>query len=73
MLLGHPSARLARDSEGLEEAPFLDAGQKRDILYNNAAGFLRLDRATIDRHHREAAETAPAQAGAVGQATGSTP
>jgi predicted TIM-barrel fold metal-dependent hydrolase len=27
----------------IEEAPFLNAGQKRDILYNNAARFLRLD------------------------------
>jgi predicted TIM-barrel fold metal-dependent hydrolase len=26
----------------VEQAPFLDAGQKRDILYNNAARFLRL-------------------------------
>jgi len=26
----------------VEDAPFLDAGQKRDILYNNAARFLRL-------------------------------
>ncbi|WP_119718621.1 amidohydrolase family protein [Cognatilysobacter tabacisoli] len=60
---------------GVDSAGFLTPAQKRDILYNNAAGFLRLDRATIDRHHREAAETAPApaQAGAVGQAAGSTP
>jgi predicted TIM-barrel fold metal-dependent hydrolase len=27
----------------IEDAPFLSAGQKRDILYNNAARFLRLD------------------------------
>jgi predicted TIM-barrel fold metal-dependent hydrolase len=27
----------------IEEAPFLSASQKRDILYNNAARFLRLD------------------------------
>ena len=27
----------------IESAPFLTAGQKRDIFYNNAAGFLRLD------------------------------
>ncbi len=26
----------------VEDAPFLDAGQKRDILYNNAARFLRV-------------------------------
>lgn len=34
------------------EAPFLTTAQKRDILYNNAARFLRLDSATIARHHR---------------------
>lgn len=36
---------------GVEEAPFLSPGQKRDIFYNNAAVFLRLDKKTIDRHH----------------------
>lgn len=35
----------------IEEAPFLTGQQKRDIFYNNAARFLRLDKATIDRHH----------------------
>jgi predicted TIM-barrel fold metal-dependent hydrolase len=35
----------------IEDAPFLTAEQKRDILYNNAARFLRLDKATVDRHH----------------------
>jgi predicted TIM-barrel fold metal-dependent hydrolase len=35
----------------IEEAPFLSAKQKRDIFYNNAARFLRLPQATIDRHH----------------------
>ena len=34
----------------IEEAPFLSPEQKRDILYNNAARFLRLDAATIARH-----------------------
>ena len=34
----------------IEEAPFLSHEQKRDILYNNAARFLRLDEATIVRH-----------------------
>jgi predicted TIM-barrel fold metal-dependent hydrolase len=29
--------------EAIEEADYLTAGQKRDILYNNAARFLRLD------------------------------
>ena len=30
--------------EAIEEADYLTAAQKRDILYNNAARFLRLDR-----------------------------
>ena len=35
----------------IEEAPFLTREQKRDILYNNAARFLRLTPAQIARHH----------------------
>ena len=35
----------------IERAPFLSAVQKRDILYNNAARFLRLSPVEIDRHH----------------------
>lgn len=35
----------------IEEAPFLSREQKRNILYNNAARFLRLTRAEIDRDH----------------------
>lgn len=35
----------------ITEAEFLTEEQKRDILYYNAARFLRLDKATIDRHH----------------------
>lgn len=35
----------------IEEAPFLDDQQKRDILYNNAARFLRLSDETIEQHH----------------------
>lgn len=35
----------------IEGAPFLTAQQKRDILYNNAARFLRLSAAEIARHH----------------------
>ena len=34
----------------IEEAPFLTAEQKRDILYNNAARFLRLSEAEMARH-----------------------
>ncbi|MGH7574272.1 MAG: amidohydrolase family protein [Longimicrobiales bacterium] len=36
----------------IEEAPFLSEEQKRDILYNNAARFLRLSDDEIARHHR---------------------
>lgn len=34
----------------IKEAPFLSEAQKRDILYNNAARFLKLDAATIAKH-----------------------
>ena len=37
--------------EIVEEAPFLSEEQKRDIFYNNAARFLRLDEKEIARHH----------------------
>jgi len=39
--------------DGVDQALFLSPEQKRDIFYNNAAVFLRLDQATIDRHHRK--------------------
>jgi uncharacterized protein len=35
----------------INEAPFLSDDQKRDILYNNAARFLRLSEAEIAQHH----------------------
>lgn len=35
----------------INEAPFLTAAQKRDILYNNAARFLRLTKEEVGRHH----------------------
>ncbi len=35
----------------INEASFLTEGQKRDILYNNAARFLRLSETEIARHH----------------------
>jgi len=38
---------------GVEQATFLSPEQKRDIFYNNAAVFLRLDQATIEKHHRK--------------------
>lgn len=38
--------------EAIESAPFLSAQQRRDILYNNAARFLRLSPEQTARHHR---------------------
>jgi len=38
--------------EAIEKADFLSPEQKRDILYNNAARFLRLSPEQIARHHR---------------------
>jgi predicted TIM-barrel fold metal-dependent hydrolase len=43
---------IERSIRVIEEAPFLNEEQKRDILYNNAARFLRLDDAEITRHHQ---------------------
>jgi uncharacterized protein len=37
--------------DSITQAPFLSEEQKRDILYNNAARFLRLTPAEIARHH----------------------
>ena len=37
----------------IKEAPFLSTGQKRDLLYYNAARFLRLSDQEIARHHRQ--------------------
>jgi predicted TIM-barrel fold metal-dependent hydrolase len=37
--------------ESVERAPFLSRSQKRDILYNNAARFLRLSNEEIKRDH----------------------
>jgi predicted TIM-barrel fold metal-dependent hydrolase len=42
---------IERSIEVIEQANFLTSAQKRDILYNNAARFLRLDAKTIARHH----------------------
>jgi hypothetical protein len=36
----------------IEEAPFLSEAAKRDILYHNAARFLRLGEEEIARHHK---------------------
>lgn len=42
---------LERSIAVIEDAPFLEEEQKRDILYNNAARFLRLSKEQIARHH----------------------
>jgi uncharacterized protein len=42
---------IERSIAAIERAPFLSEAQKRDILYNNAARFLRLSPETIARHH----------------------
>jgi uncharacterized protein len=42
---------IERSIEAIEKAPFLTARQKRDILYNNAARFLRLSKTDIE-HQR---------------------
>jgi uncharacterized protein len=42
---------IERAVEVIMEAPFLSEEQKRDILYNNAARFLRLSDEEITRHH----------------------
>ncbi|MBL0916033.1 MAG: amidohydrolase family protein [Sphingopyxis sp.] len=36
----------------IEEAPFLNERQKRNMFYNNAARFLRLTKEQIEAHHR---------------------
>jgi hypothetical protein len=45
---------LERAISVIDEAPFLSAEQKRDILYNNAARFLRVSNEEIARHHGKA-------------------
>jgi predicted TIM-barrel fold metal-dependent hydrolase len=42
---------IERSVRVIEEAPFLDARQKRAILYDNAARFLRLTPEQIAAHH----------------------
>lgn len=42
---------IERSIRVIREAPFLSDAQKRDILYNNAARFLRLSEDEIARHH----------------------
>lgn len=42
---------IERALAAIEQAPFLSTAQKRDILYHNAARFLRLSESEIARHH----------------------
>ena len=42
---------IERSIETINRASFLSEKQKRDILYNNAARFLRLSNAEISRHN----------------------
>jgi len=42
---------IERAIETIESASFLSEQQKRDILYNNAARFLRLSEVEIAKHH----------------------
>lgn len=42
---------IERAIQVIESAAFLTEQQKRDVLYNNAARFLRLSDAEIARHH----------------------
>ena len=43
---------IERSIKVIEDAPFLTARQKRDVLYNNAARFLRLTPQEMARHRR---------------------
>ena len=43
----------------IEEAPFLSEPEKRDILYNNAARFLRLSDDEVRRHHNAGGHSEP--------------
>ena len=44
---------IERSINVINEAPFLTAAQKRDILYNNAARFLRLSQEEMARHRSQ--------------------
>ena len=43
---------IGENIEAIETADFLTEEQKRDILYNNAARFLRLSEEQIAAHHQ---------------------
>lgn len=60
--------------DGVQSAPFLTPRQKRDILYWNAARFLRLSDEEIDRHHRQVGTLVSAdRRGRSGYSPSSTP
>jgi hypothetical protein len=42
---------IERGIQVIEKAPFLSDDEKRDVLYNNAARFLRFTEEDIARHH----------------------
>ena len=42
---------IERSIATINDAPFLSGNQKRDILYNNAARFLRFSDEQIAKHH----------------------
>ncbi|MGH9870338.1 MAG: amidohydrolase family protein [Candidatus Polarisedimenticolia bacterium] len=42
---------IEKSIQAIESAPFLSEAQKRDILYHNAARFLRFSEADVARHH----------------------
>jgi hypothetical protein len=42
----HWPEKIGSGIDAIRQAPFLTEAQKRDILYNNAAHFLRLDEDT---------------------------
>jgi predicted TIM-barrel fold metal-dependent hydrolase len=44
---------IERSIAAINEAPFLNAKQKRDVFYNNAARFLRLSEEEIARHSKQ--------------------
>ena len=46
---------IERSIDAIESAPFLSAAQKRDILYHNAARFLRLSEDEMAGHRRQQA------------------
>ncbi|MES2306367.1 MAG: amidohydrolase family protein [Gemmatimonadota bacterium] len=56
--------------QSIEAAPFLSAAQKRDILYNNAARFLRLSPSEVARHHAVTRPTDSSRRAAAGAPTG---